>query len=124
MIDPLLQGIKTAFSAIKGHRYKNKQIQLSDYLQSGFAMFHLKDPSLHHYRINYPEREANLEQIYQIKSLPSDSAMRLSLSKYQQPACQTQSGRISNLPAKRSQAGLANPQTTILSYFYLTKLFC
>jgi hypothetical protein len=39
-------------------------------------MFHLKDPSLHHYRLNYPEREANLERVYGIEYLPSDSAMR------------------------------------------------
>lgn len=76
MVDSLLQGIKSAFSTIPEHRYKNSQILLSDFLQSAFAMFHLKDPSLHHYRLNYPEREANLERIYQIKSLPSDSAMR------------------------------------------------
>ncbi len=76
MIDKLLQGIKTAFSNVKEHRYKNAQIALDNYLQSAFAMFHLKDPSLHHYRINYPEREANLERIYQIKFLPSDAGMR------------------------------------------------
>lgn len=76
MVDSLIQGIKSAFAGIKEHRYKNAQIPLSDFLQSGFAMFHLKDASLHQYRLNYPEREANLERIYQIKSLPSDSAMR------------------------------------------------
>lgn len=76
MVDPLIQGIKSAFDKIPEHRYKNAQIPLGDYLQSGFAMFHLKDPSLHHYRLNYPEREANLERIYKIESLPSDSAMR------------------------------------------------
>jgi hypothetical protein len=76
MTDPLIQGIKSAFDSIGEHRYKNAQIPLGDYLQSAFAMFHLKDPSLHHYRLNYPEREANLERIYKITSLPSDSAMR------------------------------------------------
>jgi len=76
MVDPLIQGIKSAFDNIGEHRYKNAQIPLGDYLQSGFAMFHLKDPSLHHYRLNYPEREANLGRIYNIGALPSDSAMR------------------------------------------------
>ena len=76
MIDWLIQEIKRSFSDIKDHRYRNAQVPLSDYLQSSFAMFHLKDPSLHHYRINYPEREANLERIYHIESLPTDSAMR------------------------------------------------
>jgi hypothetical protein len=76
MIDSLLQGIKSSFDNIQEHRYKNAQIPLGDYLQSAFAMFHLKDPSLHHYRLNYPEREANLGRVYGIKHLPSDSAMR------------------------------------------------
>ena len=62
MVDKLIQGIKTAFSNVSEHRYKNAQIPLSDYLQSAFAMFHLKDPSLHHYRVNYDERSANLER--------------------------------------------------------------
>lgn len=76
MVDTLIRGIKSSFSKIVDHRYKNAQIPLSDFLQSAFAMFHLKDPSLHHYRLNYPEREANLERIYDIKSLHSDAAMR------------------------------------------------
>jgi Transposase DDE domain len=76
MIDELIRGIKGAFQKVKEHRYRNAQLPLDDYLQSGFAMFHLKDPSLHHYRINYPEREANLERIYQINYLPSDTAIR------------------------------------------------
>ena len=76
MVDKMIQSIKSAFKEVTEHRYKNAQIDLDDYLQSAFAMFHLKDPSLHQYRLNYPEREANLERIYQIKFLPSDSAMR------------------------------------------------
>jgi hypothetical protein len=76
MVDKLIQGLKASFSKITEHRYKNAQKPLADYLQSAFAMFHLKDPSLHHYRINYGERQANLSRIYQIQSLPSDSALR------------------------------------------------
>ena len=76
MIDKLIQGIKRAFDKVTEHRYKNAQIPLGDYLQSAFAMFHLKDPSLHQYRTNYPEREANLERVYGITNLPSDTGMR------------------------------------------------
>jgi len=77
MIDNLLRGIKSFFfNDVKEHRYKNSQKPLSDYLMSAFAMFHLKDPSLHHYRLNYAEREPNLKRIYDIHNLPSDSAMR------------------------------------------------
>jgi Transposase DDE domain len=76
MVDSLILSLKTAFGTVKEHRYKNAQTPLADYLQSGFAMFHLKDPSLHHYRINFKEREANLSRIYGIDTLHSDSAMR------------------------------------------------
>lgn len=76
MIDNLLHKIKDAFKSIKEHRYINAQIPLADILQCAFSMFHLKDPSLHHYRLNYPEREANLARIYDINSLPSDTAIR------------------------------------------------
>jgi hypothetical protein len=76
MIDNLIQGIKSAFEGVKEHRYRNAQQRLSDYLQSGFAMFHLKDPSLHHYRINFEVRKENLARVYRIKDLPSDTALR------------------------------------------------
>lgn len=76
MVDKLIQSIKTGFKQVTEHRYKNAQIGLEDYLQSAFAMFHLKDPSLHQYRLNYPERMANLERIYDINFLPSDTAIR------------------------------------------------
>lgn len=76
MVDKIIQGIKAGFTKVTEHRYKNAQIQIADYLQSAFAMFHLKDPSLHQYRLNYAERSANLERIYQIDFLPSDTGMR------------------------------------------------
>lgn len=76
MIDKLIQSIKTGFKKVTEHRYQNAQITLADYLQSAFAMFHLKDSSVHQYRLNYPERAENLQTIYHVEFLPSDSAMR------------------------------------------------
>lgn len=76
MIDKLIQDIKVGFQMEKEHRYKNAQVALADYLQSAFAMFHLKDPSLHQYRNSYSEREANLKRIYNVTFLPSDTALR------------------------------------------------
>lgn len=76
MVDKLIQSIKTGFKQVTEHRYKNASINLDDFLQSAFAMFHLKDPSVHQYRLNYSERADNLERIYKIDFLPSDSAMR------------------------------------------------
>lgn len=76
MVETLLESIKLSFFEMAEHRYKNKHYALSDYLLSAFSMFHLKDPSLHHYRLNYAERSGNLERIYGIKTLPTDSSMR------------------------------------------------
>lgn len=76
MVDKLIQSIKIGFKQVTEHRYKNARIYLEDYLQSAFAMFHLKEPSVHQYRLNYPEREENLQNIYHVNFLPSDSAMR------------------------------------------------
>ena len=76
MVNKIIEILKKSFSEVKGHRYKNSQIELSDYLTSAYAMLHLKDPSLHHYRINYEERSSNLQRIYGINELRSDSAMR------------------------------------------------
>lgn len=76
MVDTLIQAIKSSFAEVSEHRYRNAQILLPDYLQTAFAMFHLKDPSLNHFRESYSEREANLQRIYGVNFLPSDTAMR------------------------------------------------
>lgn len=76
IVDKLLGSIKSSFDDVEEHRYKNLQIPLADFLQSAFAMFHLKSPSLNHYRNNYAEREANLQRIYDVNELYSDSALR------------------------------------------------
>jgi hypothetical protein len=76
MVDTLLSNLKTGFGLLADARYKNKQNPLVSYLMSAFSIFHLKDPSLHHYRLNYPERSANLLRIYGIETLYSDTAIR------------------------------------------------
>ncbi len=76
MIDTLIQGIKASFDRIKDSRYKNTRYDLGDSLQCCFSMFHLKDPSLHQFRLAFSEREANLERVYGIVKLPADSTMR------------------------------------------------
>ena len=76
MIDNLIQNIKSGFKLVRDNRYKNTSYDLDDYLQSAFAMFHLKDPSMHQYPLQYSEREANLQRIYDVNLLPSASALR------------------------------------------------
>jgi len=41
-----------------------------------FAMFHLKDSSLLFFRNNFDHRRSNLQQLYQIESIHSDTAIR------------------------------------------------
>ena len=76
MLDKLIGIVKKSFGKIPDHRYQNKQIPLADYLQSSFAMFSLKDASMYQYRVNYGERCANLERVYGITKLPTDSTLR------------------------------------------------
>jgi len=79
MIDNLIDLLYTGLSQIPDHRRTdNERITygLEDCLMGGFAMFSLKDPSLHQFRNNYEERSANLKRIYKLGSLPSDTTLR------------------------------------------------
>ena len=79
MIDDFIAILHKGFSEIKEHRRTNNGNvvhSLQDCLMAGFAMFSLKDPSLHQFRKNYKEREENLQRIYKLDSLPSDSTLR------------------------------------------------
>ena len=75
-IDYLLSSIKAQFDKLKSNRAKNEQYDLGDVLQSGLAIFSLKDNSLLEYIERYPQRSMNLKRIYGIKKCPSDSQLR------------------------------------------------
>jgi len=82
MIDKFIDLLHTGFSGIQDHRRTdngNLQYSLQDCLMGGFAMFSLKDPSLHQFREKYNEREANLQRIYKLDSLPSDTTLRATI---------------------------------------------
>ena len=81
MLDKLIRIVKKSFVEIGDVRYQNTQYPISDYLQSCFAMFSLKDPSMHQYRLNYGERRSNLERVYGIKKLPTESTLRAAIDK-------------------------------------------
>ena len=60
MIDDFIAILHKGFSEIKERRRTNNGNvvhSLQDCLMAGFAMFSLKDPSLHQFRKNYKERE-------------------------------------------------------------------
>ncbi|RLC29676.1 transposase [Candidatus Woesebacteria bacterium] len=76
--DALFMVIQREFEKIPEFRTGDIEISIPDALMSAFAMFSLKDPSL----LKFDERRKdeaecqNLESVYGIKNIPSDSRMR------------------------------------------------
>jgi hypothetical protein len=72
--DALLSRLRSGFAAIVDYRPGKPDISLSDALMSAFAMFSLKSPSL--LAFDKDRTEGNLQQVYGIKRVPCDTAMR------------------------------------------------
>jgi len=73
--DALFKKLHDDFSKVSDFRQGDVKISMADALMSGFAMFSLKDPSL----LAFDERrgtEKNLNSIYHINKIPSDTQMR------------------------------------------------
>ena len=74
-VSKLIQTVRSKFEQIGDHRAANIKISLTDAMMSGFAMFSLKDSSL----LEFDKRRAedsNLEKIYQLETVPSDTQLR------------------------------------------------
>ncbi len=71
----LFKQVRQGVAKIKDHRTEQAEIPLADALMSGFALFSLKDPSLLAFEARRKEPE-NLQNIYGIKQIPSDTQMR------------------------------------------------
>ena len=81
--DALIRMIHNSFSEIEDYRQGNVGITLPDALMSGFAMFSLKDPSL----LAFDQRrftDKNLNSIFHIGTVPSDTYMRTLLDEIDQ----------------------------------------
>jgi len=76
MFDYLVAIVRKSVEGIQDHRTTEPTYRLSDALMSSFAMFSLKDPSVLSFVENYPARKDNLEQVYQIDSIPSEQGLR------------------------------------------------
>lgn len=76
MIDKLIKQVTAGLSEIPDHRADNTTYTLSNLLNTGFAMFSLKDSSLSSFREQYPVRSENLKRVYDVEALPCDSAFR------------------------------------------------
>ena len=73
-VDALLEQLSERFNTIEDGRSGDPTISLADALMSGFALFHLKEPSL----LAFQERrhDSNMRAIYGIEHVPSDTQMR------------------------------------------------
>lgn len=77
--DHMMETLSREFEQVYDHRSANAKYELADILRSAFAMFSLKSPSLLSFREQTRQEERNLQAIYQIKAIPSDTQMRSAL---------------------------------------------
>ncbi len=75
-IDQLLEYTKDRFARFKDNRGKNKQYGIGDSLQSGLAIFSLKDSSLLEFNKRLTKRKDNLKRVFKIDRVPPDETMR------------------------------------------------
>ena len=74
--DALFRNIHQIFHQIPDPRTGNPSIRLPDALMSGLAMFALKDPSMLAFDQRRQQDEKNLQMIFHMENVPSDTAMR------------------------------------------------
>lgn len=74
--DSLFQTLSDEFELLPDHRRANSSYKLADVLRSAFAMFSLKSPSLLSFRQQTKQERHNLQNIYHITDIPSDTQMR------------------------------------------------
>ena len=79
--DALIGTVRTCFEAFTDPRNGNPEIPMADALMSAFAMFSLKDPSLLAFEKRWKADDSNLNRIYKLKKIPSDTQMRTILDK-------------------------------------------
>ncbi|MFT4666252.1 MAG: hypothetical protein ACI9XB_003217, partial [Gammaproteobacteria bacterium] len=75
-IDRLFRFTKSKFGELSDKRADNIPFTLADTLQSGLAMFSMKDSSLLEFTDHFKDRSENLLRIYKIRDCLSDSQMR------------------------------------------------
>jgi len=75
----LLQNVRQSFQEVPDHRSGKTTVTLTDALMSAMAMFSLKDPSMLAFDQRRQLDEGNLQRIYGIQNVPSDTTMRETL---------------------------------------------
>jgi hypothetical protein len=74
--DAMMIAARNKFADITDHRKRGCKISLPDALMSGYAMFALKDPSLLMFDNRRANDDGNLNRVFGIKNVPSDSQIR------------------------------------------------
>jgi hypothetical protein len=74
--DALFRNIYQSFQQIPDSRAGHLSISLPDALMSGVAMFALKDPSMLAFDQRRQQDEKNLQMIFRMRIVPSDTSMR------------------------------------------------
>ena len=74
--DALFRCIHHVFQGISDPRTGKPSISLPDALMSGLAMFALKDPSMLEFDQRRQQDEKNLQMIFRMENVPSDTSMR------------------------------------------------
>lgn len=77
--DAVMQTVSEEFDKVPDHRRTNASYRLADLLGSAFAMFSLKSPSLLSFKEQTKIESRNLQAIYHILAIPSDTQMRAAL---------------------------------------------
>ena len=77
--DALFRNIHETFHHIPDPRTGNPSIRLPDALMSGLAMFALKDPSMLAFDERRQRDAKNLQMIFHMQNVPSDTTMRETL---------------------------------------------
>jgi len=116
--DALFRTVKESFDKIPDHRHVNSSIPLGDALMSAFAMFSLKDPSLLAFESRREQAEGNLQAIYKIGCIPSDTQMRAILDEREPDDLRDTYGRV----FYQLQRGKALEQMEFLNGCYLLNL--
>jgi hypothetical protein len=80
-LDGQIAKLRARFDQFQDHRAANSSYHLSDILMSGFAMFSLKYPSLLQFETQTQVEQQNLQQLYGVKKLCTDSQLRKVLDK-------------------------------------------
>jgi hypothetical protein len=80
-MDNEIRKLQALFSDVEDHRASNCSHKLNDILMCGYAMFSLKHPSLLSFENQNETEKGNLQDIFGISKICSDSQTRLVLDK-------------------------------------------